>query len=84
MILDLTKRLRLTLFLPPEIISTHLLVDVRKRVGYDADKNRLDRIWNPGNSYTTKHTKVTHGPGRVVTFQMLVILATTFNYQFRY
>ena len=61
------------------------MVDVRKRVGYDADKNRLDRIWNPGNSYTTKHTKVTHGPGRVaVTFQMLVILATTFNYQFRY
>ena len=65
---------------PPDMNSTHIWVDVRKRVGYDADKNRLDRIWNPGNSYTTKHTKVTHGPGRVVTFQMLVILATTFNY----
>ena len=57
---------------------------MRERVGYDADKNRLYRIWNPGNSYTTKHTKVTHGPGKVVTFQMLVILAATFNYQFRY
>ena len=65
---------------PPDMNSTHIWVDVRKRVGYDADKNRLYRIWNPGNSYTTKHTKVTHGPGRVVTFQMLVILATTFNY----
>ena len=29
---------------PPEIISTHILVDVRKRVGYDADKNRLSHM----------------------------------------